>query len=334
MGKVRRRQLLIAAGGLLAAPFARPQAPRLATVGLLYPNASSTPQGTAQDYFSGILKKLGWSVGSDVVLEHASGEGSEARLPALAQELVSKNVDVIWAAGPEAAVAAARATKRIPIAFYGAAYPVESELVESLARPGRNVTGLASVAGAGYAKVLELLRELAPGATRLAWIRVETVHWSVSGKRVRVTEEATFANASKLGFEVASFPVSRREDFDAAFAAILAARAHAVLSDFTALTFRERHRIAEFANRNRLPSVSSPKVFAEAGYLASHGPDRGSMIEYSFTYVDKILRGARPSELPVELPSRYELAVNLKTARLLGLAVPQPILVRADRVIE
>lgn len=334
MGRVRRRQLLVAAAGLLAAPFARPQARRLPTVGLLYPNPSSTPQGTAQNYFSAILKKLGWSVGGDVLLEHASGEGSEARLPALAQELVRKNVDVIWVAGPEAAVAAARATKTIPIAFYGVGYPVEQGLVESLPRPGGNVTGLASLASFGHAKLLELLKEMAPKTQRVAWLAVETIVQTVAGNEVRLTERGIASAAPRLGFEVQKFPVSKTEDFDIALGAIVDSRSQAIVADFTALTYRERHRIAEFAIRNKLPTLFGTKAFVEAGALASYGADRGWMIEYSFVYVDRILRGARPADLAVELPSKLELAVNRKTAQAIDLAIPQAVLLRADRVIE
>jgi len=288
MALVGRRRFLAGAGALAAATLARAQ-PRTPVVGLLYPNPSSGPQGTAQDYFSGILGKLGWSVGKDVALEHASGEGSEERLPQLAQQLVDKRVDVIWAAGPEAAVAAARATKTIPIAFYGVGYPVESELVDALAKPGRNVTGLASAAGVGYVKVLELVREIVPGATRVAWLAVDTVVWSVSGKEVRLSAEAIFESARRLGVEIRRFPVLRPEELEDAFAAILDWRPQALLADFTALTFRERHRIAGLAAKNRLPGFAAPGVFAEAGLLASYGPNRGWMIEYSFTYVDRIL---------------------------------------------
>jgi putative ABC transport system substrate-binding protein len=307
---------------------------RKPVLGLLYPNPSSGPQGNAQAYFSGILKRLGWTVGTDVVLEHASGEGSENRLPVLARQLVDKRVDVIWAAGPEAALAAARATKTIPIAFYGVAYPVEAELVESLARPGRNATGLASVAGVGYVKALELLREIVPGTKRIAWLAVDTVIWSVSGKEVRLSYQAILESARGLGFEIERFPVSRREDLDDAFKAILASRPQALISDFTALTFRERNRIAGFALSERLPAVATPSVFAEAGFLASYGPNRGWMIEYSFTYVDRILRGAKSADLAVELPSRYEMTLNFKTAKALGITIPSAVLVRADRVIE
>jgi putative ABC transport system substrate-binding protein len=328
-----RRRFLAGAGALAAARLARAQQ-RKPVLGLLYPNPSSGPQGTAQAYFTGILKKLGWNVDADIVLEHASGEGSEDRLQDLANGLVAKRVDVIWAAGPEAALAAARATKTIPIAFYGVAYPVEAELVDSLARPGRNVTGLASVAGAGYVKALELLREIAPGAKRVAWLAVDTGIWSVSGKEVRLSHQAILESARGLGFEFERFPVSSREDFEDAFKAILDSRPQALISDFTALTFRERNRIARFALTQRLPSVATPSVFAEAGFLASYGPNRGWMIEYSLTYVDRILRGAKPAELAVELPSRYEMTLNLKTAKALGIAIPGEILVRADKVIE
>jgi putative tryptophan/tyrosine transport system substrate-binding protein len=187
MRRTGRRRFLLAAGALAAAPLARGRtfgaAPR---VGLLFPNPTRSSEGNAVDFFSGILKGYGWIPGENVELEYASGEGSEDRLPELAAALVEKHVDVIWAAGPEAAVAAARATRSIPVVFYGVAFPVEHGLVDSLAAPGRNVTGLASLAGAERSKGLETLLEIAPGLRRLAWLRVLTVARSVTGEEISI----------------------------------------------------------------------------------------------------------------------------------------------------
>jgi putative ABC transport system substrate-binding protein len=277
---------------------------------------------------------LGWKVGENVSIEIASAEGREDRLPALAAELVEKKVDVIWAAGPEAAVAAARATQTIPIAFFGVGRPVEQGLVNSLARPGRNVTGIAAVAGDEEAKRLELLREIAPDSRRLAWIAVETVTEHVAGGKLKLAVGGVSSAGQRLGFDVRRHPVSKREDFDAAFAAIAADGAQALYCDFTALTIRERNRIVEFANSRRLASAFGALPYVEAGGLLSYGVSRRWQGRYSWTFVDRILRGARPSELPVELPTRFELAVNLKTAKALGLKIPPIVLLRADRVIE
>jgi len=329
----RRRFLLASVAGALATPLAAEaqQRAKIPTLGLLYPSPSSGP---SLGFFSANLKKRGWIVGETVTLEDASAEGQEDRLPALAETLVARRVDVIWAAGPEAAVAAARATKTIPIVFYGVGYPVEQGLVDSLARPGRNVTGHAAVAGTETTKGLEILREIAPGATRLAVIAVATVVRTVLGGEYRGGRQVIDVAAEGLGFEARTYWVSTREDFDAVFPSILDARAQAILVDFTALTIRESQRIVNFANRNRLPSVFGATEFVKAGGLISYGANRLGMMDYSFALVDKVLRGARPSDLPVELPTKFDLVINLKTAKALGLTIPPSLLARADHVIE
>jgi putative ABC transport system substrate-binding protein len=299
-------------------------------LGLLYPNPGSAKAGP----IGARLKELGWNEDENLLIVESSSEGSNDSLDALAAELVRKRVDVIWAAGPEAAVAAARATRSIPVAFYGVSYPLEQGLIDSLARPGRNVTGLAATAGDERLKRLEVLKEILPTMKRLAIVVTASALRTLAGGEYRVPLNTVESTATALGFETQTFPVSRHEDFDAAFAKVLEMRAHAVWFDFTALTFRERHRIADFASRARLPSVSAFKEFVEAGGLVAYGADRGRMTLRSFDHVDKLLRGARPAELPVELPSKFDLTLNLKTARALGLTIPQTVLLRADRVIE
>jgi len=333
---MRRRAFLALPAALLAAPLAKAREhATMRRIGFLFPNPRAKPEHRARDPGRLRLQALGSVEGENAVFEVASADGREERLAALAAELVEKKVEVIWAAGPEAAVAAARATKTIPIVFYGVGYPIEQGLVDSLARPGRNVTGLASLSEADWSKRLELLREIAPGRVRLAWIAVETVLVSVSGDRIRATRWGSIeAAAASFGFELRRYAVSKREDFDGVFTALPAAEPQALYCDFTALTFRERQRIADFANHNRLPSAFGAAPFVEAGGLLSYGANRMGMILDSFNHVDRILRGARPEELPVELPSRFELVINLGTAKALGLTVPQSILLRADRVIE
>jgi putative ABC transport system substrate-binding protein len=335
MQRTRRRRFLLAAGALAAAPLARAQAPaRLPTLGLLYPNPSVTADGDARKFMAKWLEGLGWVVGSNLLVEHASAEGREDRLPALAEQLVQKGVDVIWVAGPEAALAAARATRAIPIAFYGVGYPVEQGLVDSLAKPGRNVTGLTTLAGLEWAKCLEALREIVPAARQLSWIRVQSVMRTVSGGEFRLADQMTDPHAARLGFEIRRVPVSAPEDLDAAFAAIRDARSEALACDFTAMTFRERYRIVGFANEQRLPSAFAAWPFIQAGGLISYAASRAWMSQHSFTFVDRILRGERAADIPVERPSRFELIVNLKTAQALGLTIPQQLLLRADKVIE
>jgi putative ABC transport system substrate-binding protein len=324
-----RAVLALASCGVVIRAVAQTTA-RAPLLGLLYPNP-----GSAKDSPIGRrLKELGWIEGVNLRIVEASSEGNNDRLAELAADLVRKRVDVIWVAGPEAAVAAARATRSIPIAFYGVAYPVEWGLVDSLARPGRNVTGLASAAGDEKAKRLELLREVVPTAKRLAVIATASTTETLSGSRDRATYDDIAAAATALGFEARTLEVSRPDELDAAFAQVRSMRAQAVFFDATALTFRERRRIAEFALSARLPSVGSVKEFVEAGGLLSYGADRTAMIMRSFDHVDRLLRGARPTDLPVELPSKFEITVNSKTARALGVSIPRPVLLRADQVIE
>jgi putative ABC transport system substrate-binding protein len=282
------------------------------------------------------LRQLGWNENRNLVVERAYAAGQVDRLPELAAELVRKRVDVIWANGAEAALAAAGATKTIPIVFWGVVFPVEQGLIDSLPRPGRNVTGIAWATGIEVAvKQLEFIREIAPHTRRLSTFSMPTVLRTAAGgdytqKMREVVESATRG----MGFEVQRNILTQREDFEAAFAAILAFRAEAVLIAAHPLTFRDMPRIVEFLNGNRLISAFGSKAFVQGGGLLSYGPDFFANIAATSVYVDKIFRGAKPADLPVELPSRYELAVNLKTAALLGLKIPGTVLVRAEHIIE
>ena len=335
MVKVRRRQFLIATAALFTAPLARVHAQkRLPVLGILSPFPRPRPEEIARSPLTVRLRELGWVEGKTLLVERAYGEGSEERLPELASTLVAKRVDVIWAFGPEGAIAAARATRTIPIVFWGVPAPVEQGLIESFARPGRNVTGVAFYAAPGVeAKRLELLREIAPAARRLAAISVPTSMRTVAGGSAELPPVSAPA-ASKLGFELRMFPIEKQEDFEPVFAAILAWGAEALSVSASGLFGRNRQRIAEFANRNRFPSAFTLPDYVEAGGLVSYGIEWQPTFAHTADYIDRILRGAKPGELPVELPRSYVTAVNLKTARALGLNVPPSILLRADRVIE
>ncbi|MGQ0547904.1 MAG: ABC transporter substrate-binding protein [Betaproteobacteria bacterium] len=325
-----RRRLLAAAAALTAAPWAVAQSQRrIPTLGILSPNRP--PKGTQTP-----LVKHGWKPGETLLIEFPDAGGSEGRLTAIAAELVAKKVDVIWAAGPDAALAAARATSTIPIVFWGVLYPVEQGLIESFARPGRNVTGVAFTASPeSDAKRLELLREIAPAVRRLGFLSAP-----VRLDAIKVKEAATRAAAAmreaarRLGYDFREFEVEKPGDLDAAFAAILDWRAEALMTQPSTLINRERKRIIDFANGNKLPGVFTLPEYVASGGLVAYAIDSGPTVARSFDYVDRILRGASPADLPVELPSKYVLAVNLRTAKLLGLSVPPSLLLRADRVIE
>jgi putative ABC transport system substrate-binding protein len=331
----RRRALSsLAALGLAGfSPLGRAQtASKLPVLGVLTPHPPLPPDQAARHPITLRLKELGW--GKTFEMERPDAEGREERLPAIAEELVRKRVSVIWAIGPEAAVAAARATQTIPIVFWGAGAPVELGLVNSFAKPGRNVTGMAFTGGMESTKILEALTEIAPQAKRLAQIVTPSASTNLKGELVQSLRPAYEKAAKELGLELARFEIAKVEDFEAAFSAVLKWRAAAVFVPGTTLTFRERQRFVDFANKNRLPSCFNQREFVISGGLFSYGIDSHATVLHSLNYVDRILRGAKPSDLPVELPSKYEFVVNQKTASGLGLKIPRSVLLRADRVIE
>jgi putative ABC transport system substrate-binding protein len=335
MRPVSRRRFLSAASLALAPLAARAQeVVRRPALGILSPHPPPQGEELTKSPLRVRLRQLGWINGETIDLVPAFGYGREDRLPALAVELVAKKVDIIFANGPEAAVAAARQTQSIPIVFWGVAYPVEQELIESLARPGRNATGVAWFSNPEVdGKRLELLREIAPAAKRLASLSVPTAVQKVSGGTATFPPATPLA-ARRLGYEVQLFPVSRPDDFEEAFRAITDWSAQALTVAGTTLTVRERERIVRFAKAQRLPSAYTLRMFVESGGLVSYAIDWRPTHAQSADYIDHILRGAKPGDLPVTLPTGYETAVNLKTAELLGLKIPESILLRADWVYK
>ena len=279
------------------------------------------------------LKELGWVEGRNIRIERAFAERKYERLSALAADLVGKKVDVIYAQGPDPALAAAHATKTIPIVFVGPTFPVEMGLVDSYARPGRNATGVAWSAGIEvYVKLLEFVRELAPATNRIAYFLTQ----SPLGELAFRTEFARqfVSAAKKTHLELRPFPVTRPEDFAPVFKAIKAWHAQALIVSSTPITSPESRRIAEFASTNRIPNFSDSRIFTEAGGLCSYGPEISHLAVQGAGQIDKILRGTKPADLPVEMPTLYELVVNRKTATSLGVKIPQSVLLRVDRVIE
>jgi ABC-type uncharacterized transport system substrate-binding protein len=336
----RRRALagLLALGSAaipIRAPAQTKKPANLPVLGVLSPNYRPTPEEVTQSPVRARLKDRGWIDGQTLLFELAYGEGSEERLPDLASDLVRKRVDVIWTPGPEATVAAAKATRIIPIVFWGVAWPIELGLIDSLTRPGRNVTGVAFItASEVYGKPVEFLRQVATSAKRLAMITVPGALRAVSGQEISGIRAPVDAAARQFGFEIRHYPVQRRDDFDAAFSAIIDAHTEALFIPGTTLTWRERRRITAFANQHRLLTVCTDHELVRAGALLSYGARTGETILRSFDYVDRILRGAKAGDLPVELPSQVELAINLKTAKALGVTIPRALLLRADAVIE
>jgi len=331
-----RRRFLIAAGALAAAPLARAQrTARLPTLGILSPFPQPTPQYIANNPFTNRLRALGWIEGETLAIARAYSAGREDLLPAMAARLVQAQADVIWTIGPHAALAAARATKSVPIVFWGVAYPVEQGLVRSLAQPGGNATGIASTASPEvHAKRLQLLREIAPATKRLALLVAPSATRTLAGEPTALNTKAYGAAAGALGFELRDFEFESDADLEDAFRAIGAWHADCVTADGFPQSFRARSRIAAFATGSRRASAFAQRDFVEAGGLVSYSFLIPPTIVRCAHYVDLMLRGASPAGIPVEQPSVYDIAVNLRTARTLDLAVPPALLLRADKVVE
>jgi len=253
----------------------------------------------------------------------------------MAEELVRKRVDVIFAASNEAAIAAARATKSIPIVFWGVNYPVELGLVDSLAHPGGNVTGVALYVGpAEFTKTLDFLKELAPQAKRLSYL-YEAAHMRrVDGTRWEFADDYIETAARRVGFESHQYTLSPERGLGIAFEDMLAAKTQAVYVSFSKFTIEARQRIIDFANTNRLPSAFNSFDDVFFGGLLCYGPDMRDLFRRAADSVDKVLRGAHTKDLPVELPTRFRLGINRGTAKRLGLAIPTSLEARAERFVD
>ena len=272
------------------------------------------------------LAALGYIQGKTIILEFRNAGGRVDRLPALAAELVQLNLDVIVAWGVEPLEAVRKATNRIPIVMVARGDPVATGLVASLAKPGGNITGV-TVAGPEIAgKRLELLKEALPGLSRVAVLR-DPAH---EPAYLHETESA----ARALNLRLLVLTVRAAADLDGAFKVAVKQRAQAMLINETSMLTANRAKLAELAVRNRLPAIGSWKSSPVAGLLMSYGPEQSDLFRRAATYVDKILKGAKPADLPIEQPSKFELVINLKTAKALGLTVPPTLLAQADEVIE
>jgi ABC-type uncharacterized transport system substrate-binding protein len=276
------------------------------------------------------LRSLGYRVGENVAIEYRFADGRTERLPALASDLVRFGVDIIIAAGSiPIVVAAMKATTTIPIVMPTGLDPVGTGLVASLARPGGNVTGLAvDTGGEILGKRFELMKETLPNLSRLG------ILWNPDVAFVRDRQTSMTETARTLG--LTTIPVEARgvDTLEQAFATMVRERAQAFILQGDSVLFNYRGQIAEMALRNRLPAVSLQKEYADAGFLLTYGADIRDLYRRTAVYVDKIFKGAKPADLPVEQPTKFELVINLKTAKLLGLEVSPALLTRADEVIE
>jgi len=320
--------LTLALGGLCVAPLApeAQQPTHMHRIGLL--TGFTLGRGRNVEAFLDGMRALGYIEGQNVVLEYRGAAGQYERFPALAAELVRLPVDVLLAGGTPAALAAKDATTTIPIVIAGVGDPVGSGLVASLARPGGNVTGVSVLQPAVVGKQLEFLKDVLPTVTRVA------ILWNPTNPgHTPVVQEADVA-AQRLGVQLHRVEARGPEAFDGAFAAMTRAHADALLVLGGNITFEHRQRLAELAATRRLPTMHNVRPFVEAGGLMAYGPSSRDLRRRAAVYVDKILKGAKPADLPVEQPTKFELIIHLKTAKALGLTIPPSLLLLADEVIQ
>jgi putative ABC transport system substrate-binding protein len=315
--------LAVAAVLFLAAPVTASGQPatRVPRLGSL-----TTGMSTGTNPLSGPLAALGYVEGKTIIFELRHAEGQVDRLPALAAELVQLDVDVIVAWGVEPLEAVRKATSRIPIVMAGRGDPVATGLAASLAKPGGNITGV-SLGGPEIAgKRLELLREAVPQLSRVAVLRDPTSEPAIL--------EQTLSAAQALKLQPVVLTVRAPADFEVVFQTAVRQGAQAVLVNESSMLTAHRATLAKLAARHRLPAIGSLRGSAEAGFLMSYGPELSDWVRRIATFVDRILRGAKPGDLPFEQPTKFELVVNLKTAKMLKLTIPSSVLLRTDQVIE
>jgi putative ABC transport system substrate-binding protein len=327
----RRTFLATLAGGLLAAPLAAKAQPRekVPRVGYLNPGSHSD-QGRQRRFeaFRPGLRELGYVEGQNIAIESRWAEGKDDRYPALAADLVRLKVDVIVAVSGAATKAAQQATRTIPIVMSVVIDPVGSGLVASLARPGGNVTGLTIMASDLVGKQLELLKEVVPKVSRVALL------WNPANPGGAPQLRQAEAAARALGVQLQLLEARDPQEIDSAFAVMTRERAGALLILPDAIFGNQQRRIAELAAKRRLPSLFGVGEYAESGGLMTYSANNLDLERRAATFVDKILKGAKPADLPVEQPAKFELVINLRTANALGLTIPQSLLLRADEVIR
>ena len=323
-----RRKLLIALGIGALAPLASLAQQRAAyRVGFLG-NSTAALEANLVGPFREGLRALGYVEGRNIVIEYRWAEGNYERLPRLVAELIALKVDVIVTAGTPAALAVKRASTTVPLVMVAVGDPVGTGLVASLGVPGGNVTGLTSIAPDLEGKRLELLNAVVPKLSQIA------ILWNPDNAFHVTAEKEALAAAQVLRVKVHSVRVRAADEFDQAFDAIVRERPGAFIMLADRVFLHNRARIVDFAARSHLPAVYAYKELVESGGLMSFGPNYADMHRRAATYVDKILKGANPGDLPVELPTKFEFVINLKTARALGLTIPAGVLLRADEVLQ
>jgi len=325
-----RRVLVITLVASLAGHAARLRAQGSAgsvrRVGVLAPSTPAKEEVTLKPFFDQ-MRDLGWVEGQNIAYDRVHADDQHETLPRLAAELVARKPELIYALQNNAALAAKQATQTIPIVFGVATDPVGLGLVTSLARPGGNVTGMSSTSAPLAPKRVQLLREILPGVKRIGFLA------DANNPLAKLDQQALAPIAASLGLTIIAAEAANPREFDAAVGSLVATRVDAILVT-SVLATNVRARLIELANQKRIPVVASVARIADAGALFSYGASTPDYLRRSALVVDKILKGAKPADLPVEQPIVFELVVNLKAAKALGIAIPRSILLRADRVIE
>jgi putative ABC transport system substrate-binding protein len=327
---IERRALLAGAGAALARPFAsgaQQPASKRNRIGYLG-TAPATQHAADLAAFRKALQDLGYVEGKSYVVEYRSADGHNERYPKLAAELISLNVDVIVTRGTPAALAVKAATTTIPVVMVSAAWPVESGLVASLARPGGNITGLSSFGTELAAKRVELIKDMLPRATRIGFI------CNLTNPAASLQWEETQRGARALGFDVEPLDVRNVSDIGRAFETAVAHQIGALLGTIDSLFVTHSQLIVDLAARHKLPVVYGSREFVDAGGLISYRVSWAKLHVRAASMVDKVLKGTKPADIPVEQPTTLEMVINLKTAKALGITIPDIVMIRADEVIE
>ena len=325
---LRRDVIALIGGAAVAWPLAAPaqQPGKIYRIGYFFLGLQPPDPWKTQPWPT--LRELGYAEGGNLLVERRFAAGRRQKLAAFASELVALKPDVILAQGAQSAEAASNATHEIPVVVMGAGDPVGTGLVKSLAHPGGNVTGVAELSTELSAKRLELLNEAVPGVSQVA------VLWNAADRAMTLRYREIETAAKTMHIEIRPLAVREPEDFDDAFAAMRRDRPSAMFMITDALTGLNRKRIVEFAAENRLPAIYEVRDPVDDGGLMSYGPILRDLFARTAYFIDKILKGAKPGDLPMEQPTKFELVINLKTAKSLGLTIPPSILARADEVIE
>jgi len=327
---MRRRQFITLLGGAAATwPLAaRAQQPaKIPRIGFLG-NSTATMEANLIGHLRDGLRELGYEEGRNVIIEFRWADGKYDQFPALVAELLAAKVDVIITAGTPATLAIKKATSTVPLVFIAVGDPVGTGVVPNLGRPGGNITGLSSIAPDLEGKRLELLREVVPKLSHVAFfLNPANAFHTASMRQARVA-------AQSLGIKLQPMEVNKSEQLDGAFASIVKEKPDALLILADRIFLHNRKRMMEFAIQQRLPSVNAYRELVEAGGLISYGPSYEDMHRRAAVYVDKILKGTKPADLPIEQPTKFTLLINLKTAKTLGLTVPPTLVARADELIE